>query len=160
MIFVTLGTIPFEFKRAIAWLDCLLQQQIIQEPVLLQHGITDVSALLEYQQVTTVPLLESKQFIELVDAARLVISHAGQGSTRMLAARSARFILLPRLQRYGEHIDDHQLWFSQGIDCLGVASCLSLAELEKFIQQPPPPFPHKLFNGPKLADHLLQVYPA
>ncbi len=160
MIFVTLGTIPFSFDRAIAWLDSLLEQHVIQEPVLLQHGITDVSSLSHHAAITTVPFLESQHFLEGVDSARLVISHAGQGSTRILAARSARFVLLPRLQQYGEHIDDHQLWFSQGIDCFGVHYCLSVTELEQFIQSPPPPFPHKLFDGPKLVDHLLQTYPA
>lgn len=159
MIFVTLGTIPFRFDRAIAWLDSLLVQQVIQEPMLLQHGVTNVSTLLRHPQVTATPLLELQQFLEHVDSSRLIIAHAGQGTTRMLAARSARFILLPRLQRYGEHIDDHQLWFSQGIDALGVPYCISLAELEQLIQNPPPPFPHKLFDGPKLADHLLRRYP-
>jgi hypothetical protein len=36
---------------------------------------------------------------------------------------------------------------------------LSLEELEQFILQPPPPFQNQLFDGPKLADHLLKVYP-
>lgn len=159
MITMTLGTASFQFDRAINWLSILLERGIISEPVFIQYGVSDVSPLRKYPLVTAQAVLESKPLLELFNASRLVISHAGQGSTRLLAARGDRFVLLPRLKSYAEHIDDHQLWFVQVVQELGVHYCLSLEELEQAILQPPPRIQNQLFVEPKLANHLLAVYP-
>lgn len=159
MITMTLGTASFQFNRAISWLSILLEHGIISEPVFVQYGISDVSPLIKYPLVTAQSVLESKPLLELFDASRLIISHAGQGSTRLLAARGERFVLLPRLKSYAEHVDDHQLWFVQAVQQLGVHYCLSLEELKQAILQPPPRFQKQLFNEPKLANHLLAVHP-
>jgi UDP-N-acetylglucosamine transferase subunit ALG13 len=159
MIVVTLGTIPYSFNRAIDWLAFLLKKGVITEPVFVQYGTSNVQMLHSYDQVTLEAFVSSSQLTELVDNARLVISHAGQGSTQMLAARGARFTLLPRLKQYGEHVDDHQLLFSQSVAPLGVQHCLTLEELEYSILTPPSPLKTQLFSGPKLADHLQMNYP-
>ena len=120
MITVTLGTIPFSFDRAIGWLDNLLDTGVICESVFVQHGTTDVSALLNYPFVKTTPIVETSLLMKQVQESRLIISHAGQGLTRGLAAQGACFILLPRLAYYKEHVDDHQLWFARGVEKLGI----------------------------------------
>lgn len=160
MITMTLGTASFQFNRAITWLSILLEQGIVSEPVFVQYGLSDASALAKYSLVTAESVLEPESLRALVDGSRLVISHAGQGSTRMLAARGASFVLLPRLKCYAEHIDDHQLWFVQTIEELGVQHCLSLKDLEQAILQPPPRLQKQLFDGPKLTNHLLAIHPA
>lgn len=160
MITMTLGTASFQFNRAINWLSSLLERGVISEPVFVQYGVSDVSPLMQYSLVTAESVLEPQPLFALLDASRLVISHAGQGSTRMLAARGARFVLLPRLKRYAEHIDDHQLWFAETVKELGVQHCLSLKALEQAVLQPPPCFQKHLFSEPKLVNHLLEVYPA
>lgn len=160
MIVVTLGTISFQFDRAIEWLSIILDRGAINETVVVQHGISNVSILANYSLVTVKPMIELWQMKDLINRARFVISHAGQGSTRMLAESKASFVLLPRLKKYGEHIDDHQLWFAQAVEKFGVQHCESLEALEKFVLQPPPKFQQQLFCGPKLTDHLLTVHPA
>jgi UDP-N-acetylglucosamine transferase subunit ALG13 len=159
MIVVTLGTIPYSFNRAIEWLTVLLSKGAITEPVFVQYGTSDIKSLESYEQVTLEAFVPSSQLTELIDNARLVISHAGQGSTRMLAARGASFTLLPRLKLYGEHVDDHQLLFSQSVAPLGVKHCLTLKDLEQSIFEPPAPLQTQLFSGPKLSDHLQMAYP-
>ena len=159
MITVTLGTIPFPFERAIDWLDRLLNAGVISEKVFVQHGTTDVSALAKYINVKTAPIVETSSLKKTIEQSRLIISHAGQGSTRGLASQGASFILLPRLARYNEHIDDHQLWFAQGVEKLGIRYCTSLDNLEQAIKCPPPSFRGQIFDEPKLAEHLMQIYP-
>lgn len=160
MITVTLGTIPFQFDRAIAWLDLLLERQIITEPVFLQYGTSDISALAQNPLVTALPVVQSEYLKQQVDASRLVISHAGQGSTRMLVEREARFIIVPRLAEYKEHIDNHQLMFAQGMANLGVNCCITLDEVVEAILKPPLPCPTNIFDGPKLVAHLQRSYPS
>ncbi|MBW4673767.1 MAG: glycosyl transferase [Desmonostoc geniculatum HA4340-LM1] len=159
MILMTLGTVSFPFDRAVLWLKVLIDRGVISEPVFLQYGYSDVSALQGYPQVTLAPTVSLDELTKLVESSRLVISHAGQGSTRMLAAQGAHFVLLPRLKRYSEHVDDHQLLFAEAVATLGIKSFVSLDELEKAVLEPPPYFQKKIFNTPKLTDYLLVQYP-
>lgn len=159
MITVTLGTIPFSFDRAIGWLDSLLETGVISESVFVQHGTTDVSALAKYPFVGTTPIVETSLLKKKVEESRLIISHAGQGLTRGLATQGACFVLLPRLARYKEHIDDHQLWFARDVEKLGIPYCTSLEHLKRAVKCPPPSFKGQIFNEPKLAEHLMQIYP-
>lgn len=159
MIILTLGTIPYPFDRAITWLHFLLEQQVISEPIFIQSGVTDTSLVDKHPLTTTVKTIDSKQLISLSKEARLVISHGGQGSTRMLVSQQSSFVLLPRLARFNEHIDDHQLLFAKSMQRFGIKHCLALDELRQFVIEPPPPFRGHLFNGPKLTDHLIATYP-
>lgn len=160
MILVTLGTIPFPFDRAIDWVGTLLENGTISEPVFVQYGVSNVAAIADHRLITAESIIPSKDLMKLVDSSRLVISHAGQGSTRSLAERGVRFVLLPRLASYGEHIDDHQLLFAKSVEKMGVLSCASLKDLQQSVLQPPSPFKGQLFAGPRLAEHLLKAYPS
>ncbi|WP_218079549.1 glycosyltransferase [Anthocerotibacter panamensis] len=157
MILYTLGTATEPFDRAVDWLELLLMQGVITEPVLFQHGVTDATRL-EHPLVSKIFGLSMPQMREAVQRSRLVIAHAGQGSTRMLAEMSARFVVLPRLARYREHIDDHQLHFAQAVARFGVHYSTELPDLTRYIQEPPPPFQGQLFAAPALVDHLLARY--
>lgn len=157
MILYTLGTASYPFDRAVQWLQELLVREIIVEPVLLQHGVTSVEKL-QHPLVTSVVGLPQTEMQSAVHDASLVISHAGQGSTRMLADQGARFILIPRLGCYGEHVDDHQLLFAQAVAKLGVLYCTDLEQLAMQVMQPPPPFQGGLFKAPALVSHLIAKY--
>lgn len=158
MITVTLGTIPIQFDRVIQWLETLLEDSTILEPTFVQYGVSDISRLEKHPLITAASILEGDQLFQLVNNSRLVISHAGQGSTRWLAACKASFVILPRLSQYGEHIDNHQLSFCKSVESFGIRYCTSLEELRNIILNPPAPFQGDLLSGPKLVDYLLQVY--
>lgn len=157
MIVFTLGTIFFPFDRAVSWLQELLDKEIIAEPVLLQHGSTS-TANLSHSLLTSVASLTREEMYEAVKQSSLVISHAGQGSTRMLAGMGASFILLPRLRRYGEHVDDHQLLFARTVEKFGVNHCTELGQLINHVKQRPSPIQGELFKGPSLAEYFITRY--
>lgn len=159
MILMTLGTIPFPFDRAVLWLKILLNDGVINEPVFVQYGNSNISFIQENSLVTLESTITSSYLSQLIDKSRLVISHAGQGSTRMLAAQGAQFLLLPRLKKMGEHIDDHQLLFAQSLTKFGIHHFVNLESLKKAILNPPPAFKGNLFATPKLTDYLLSQYP-
>lgn len=157
MILYTLGTTGYPFDRAINWLQELLKIEIIVESVLLQHGVTSV-ANFSHPLLTSVVGLNRNEMHEAVKNASLVISHAGQGSTRMLADMGARFVLLPRLKCYGEHVDDHQLLFARAVEKLGVRYCTELNQLIGSIVNPPFSFQGKLLEDRFLVEHLIAQY--
>ncbi|MGK7914220.1 MAG: glycosyltransferase [Prochloraceae cyanobacterium] len=159
MIVFTLGTIIYPFDRTVDWLDRLLEREIITEPVLFQHGATSVTRL-NHPLLTPVTSVTKTEMQELVQQASLVIAHAGQGSTRMLAKMGASFVLLPRLKRYGEHIDDHQLLFAQTVEKFGISYCTEFDHLVDYIKHPPLPFKGELLNAPSLVKHFCAFYKA
>ena len=138
MIVFTLGTIIFPFDRAVDWLEILLKEELITEPVLFQHGATSV-ARLDHPLLTSVTSLSKTEMQRSIKQASLVIAHAGQGSTRMLAKMGASFVLLPRLKRHYEHIDDHQLLFAQAVETFGVRYCTEFSSLVDYVKHPPQP---------------------
>ncbi|MEL6778138.1 MAG: glycosyltransferase [Cyanobacteria bacterium J06597_16] len=158
MITLTLGTTPYPFGRALQWMHQLLEQEIITEPVFVQHGSTDIALLQAHERVSAAALLTAPELNEKISQSRLVISHAGQGSTRKLAAQNKSFVILPRLAKYEEHVDDHQLRFAEGVEQLGVTVCRNFDTLKKAVVSPPEPLNRELFSGPKLGDFLAQKY--
>lgn len=157
MIVYTLGTIFYPFDRAIGWLQELLEKEIIVEPVLLQHGSTS-AANLSHPLLTSVASLTRDEMYEALKQASLVISHAGQGSTRALTKMGVCFVLLPRLRCYGEHVDDHQLLFARAVEKFGICHCTQLDQLISYVKQRPSPLQGELFKAPSLTEHLIAKF--
>jgi len=157
LILVTLGTINFPFPRMTDWLRVLLEQKVISESVLYQHGATSSDSL-NNPLVQKLPMISKEQMQQSIRESRLIISHAGQGSTKMLLESGKSFIIVPRLQRFKEHIDDHQLDFSRAMQRLGIPYAETLEALTTFLNNPPPA-PGTSFQVPRLVDYLREKYP-
>ncbi|MEO0373869.1 MAG: glycosyltransferase [Cyanobacteria bacterium P01_A01_bin.17] len=158
MFFFTLGTIRFPFDRSVSWLKTLLENKVINDEVLLQSGATSVRKI-QHPLLTSIVSLTPHEMRESVSRADLVVTHAGEGTTLMLADMGARFVLLPRCKRYGEHCDDHQLLMAKEFSkYYGIPYCTDIQQLAHFIDHPPPPFKGKIFDGPSLADYFVHRY--
>jgi hypothetical protein len=55
------------------------------------------------------PMLPRAEVLTELDAADAVVIHGGSGTIRDALAAGHRPVVVPRLQRYGEHVNDHQL---------------------------------------------------
>ncbi|MGC4069138.1 MAG: glycosyltransferase [Polyangiaceae bacterium] len=64
----------------------------------------------------------------------VVITHAGAGSTLTCIQQGKSPIMVPRRAQYGEHVDDHQLPFTEKMQNIGLASVVhEMSELESAI---------------------------
>ncbi|MGD1932793.1 MAG: glycosyltransferase [Leptolyngbyaceae cyanobacterium] len=158
MITVTLGTISFPFDRVVQWLEQLLDEKVVTEAIVFQHGATNPGVVSRHPLVRATPFLEFERLESLSRQSNLVISHAGQGSTRGLAAKKVPFVVIPRLASYGEHVDNHQLLFAQSVRPLGVQYCSSYEEIKRSVLNPPPAFRGPLLQGPRLVEYLMERY--
>jgi UDP-N-acetylglucosamine transferase subunit ALG13 len=61
------------------------------------------------KNIRSTKFLDYASLKEKIKWADIIISHAGAGSIIDLIASKKRFILFPRLEKYSEAIDDHQL---------------------------------------------------
>ncbi|SEJ40048.1 UDP-N-acetylglucosamine transferase subunit ALG13 [Cyclobacterium xiamenense] len=105
MILVVLGTFPTQFQRPLIALDALCREGIIRENVIVQNGFTEFpSRYLDYR-----PFLPVEELDQLYSEARIIISHAGSGSLLKGLKMGKKIIAIPRMPKYGEVVDDHQL---------------------------------------------------
>ena len=106
MILVTVGTNEAPFDRLVRVFDTPGGGSVGgAEEVLLQHG----ASLLRPAGATCVDFLPFEDLVDAIRRARLVVMHAGVGSIMTALANGKRPVVVPRLHRYGEAVDDHQL---------------------------------------------------
>lgn len=109
MIFATCGSshLPFErFMRALA--------VVAPDELIVQHGPAEPPPA-----ARAVPFLPFAAVLELIEEADVVVSHAGVGSI-ICAVRAGHVpIVFPRMQRYAETIDDHQVELARALERRG-----------------------------------------
>lgn len=105
MIFVTLGSQKFQFNRLLQEIDELVRRGIITEDLFAQTGYSDyVPCNYQYKN-----FLNRDEFSELEAGADIVITHGGTGAIIGAVKKRKKVIAVPRLVKYGEHVDDHQI---------------------------------------------------
>jgi UDP-N-acetylglucosamine transferase subunit ALG13 len=113
MILVTVGTNEAPFDRLLSALDARAPDD---EELLVQHGPSRV-------RPAGAECVEFLPYDELVDAirrARVVVTHAGVGSIMTALANGKRPVVVARLARYGEAVDDHQVGLGRRLDAEGL----------------------------------------
>jgi UDP-N-acetylglucosamine--N-acetylmuramyl-(pentapeptide) pyrophosphoryl-undecaprenol N-acetylglucosamine transferase len=133
-VLVTVGTMEdVGFRRMVELALAGIPQGSV---VTWQTGPTDVADL----PVEATPFIAGDQLADLVADADVVISHAGVGSI-LTALEAGRLpVVVPRYQRFGEHVDDHQVQIAAHLEELGLALVIwdddriSSAVLEKAVR--------------------------
>ena len=124
MIFVTLGTHEQPFARA---LDLVAELEFEEEEeVVVQYGATPARS--DLSNVEWVDYLEWDALTQTMRRAEVVISHAGVGSTVTAIRAGKRPVVVPRLARFGEHVDDHQLQLAERLAQRELALVCGLGE--------------------------------
>jgi len=120
---VTLGTMEdYAFPRLIDRAHRLLPCDV---EVLWQVGCTDVGAL----PIDAQCQLPARELQRAIQAADVVIAHAGCGSSLAALEAGKKPVLVPRRQCHGENVDDHQLRLAEELDKRGLAIVCSVEEL-------------------------------
>jgi UDP-N-acetylglucosamine transferase subunit ALG13 len=101
MIFVTVGTTHFQFDRLIVGVASLETD----EEFVVQRGPSLASA----GNARVVDFLSFGELADYIRRSRVVVSHAGVGSIMVALSEGRRPIVVPRLARFGEAVDDHQV---------------------------------------------------
>ena len=104
MIFVVLGTQKFQLNRLLEILDELIDKGM-KEEVFAQIGNSDYKPR-NYEYTN---FLEKDKFEEKIDECDILITHGGVGTIISGMKKDKPVIVFPRLAKYGEHVDDHQI---------------------------------------------------
>ena len=104
MIFITLGSQKFQFNRLLKSVDELIEGGLDEE-VFAQIGYSNYKPKnYKYKE-----FLDREEFSEVINCSDIVITHGGTGAIIGAVKKRKKVIAVPRLAKYGEHVDDHQL---------------------------------------------------
>jgi UDP-N-acetylglucosamine transferase subunit ALG13 len=133
VIFVTVGTTHFPFDRLV---EAIAALPLHGEELIVQRGASRV----QVPRATVSDFLPFGDVEALVRRSRVVVSHAGVGSIMVALAGGKRPIVVPRLARFGEAVDDHQVGIASLLAAqLRVVLAKDVAELPSLLATHPPP---------------------
>lgn len=112
MIFITLGTHEQPFDRIIGEVNRLIADGTIKEDVFMQAGYHyNIKPACDH-----VDFLSMAEMDKYMTDASIVITHGGLGSIIQTFINNRIPIVVPRQMKYGEHVDDHQVFFSSRME--------------------------------------------
>lgn len=132
MIFVAVGTQKFPFNRLIETIDKLLEEGKIKEEVFAQTGNSTYKPRnFQYQS-----FLGKDEFQKYIDGCTLLVTHSGVATIIESLKKDKPIIVMPRLAKYGEHVDDHQVQIADSFRDLNyIFECCEGDDLAKLIEE-------------------------
>lgn len=131
MILVLLGTQNNSFHRLLEEIEKNIDAGNITDKVVVQAGFTKYKS----NKMEIFDMIPQEELDKLIKEADLVITHGGVGSIMAAVKQGKKVIAVPRLKKYGEHVNDHQLeiietFKKQGI-IIGINNVTELAQALK-----------------------------
>ncbi len=123
MIFVTVGSRQYQFNRLFEKLDELYEDGILREEMFAQVGTSTYQPKhYKYKDFIT-----QEEFVEQIEKANIVVSHGASGSIMKALNAGKKVIAVTRLEKYNEHINDHQIQNNEAFSSNGY---VLMADLE------------------------------
>lgn len=107
MILVTLGSQDKPFTRLLKAIDEEIEKGNIKEEVIVQAGYSKNKY--ETKNMVMLDLIDREEFAKLVGECNLLITHGGIGSILTGLKADKKVIACPRLSKYKEHVNNHQV---------------------------------------------------
>jgi UDP-N-acetylglucosamine transferase subunit ALG13 len=132
MIFVTVGTHTQSFNRLLKAVDELIAKGKIKEEVIMQIGYSTY----EPKHARWFRFTTHDEIEKLNKEARIIITHGGAGSILTALKYKKPTIVIPRLKKFDEHTDDHQLDLVKTLEKEGkVIGVYDIKDLELAIKE-------------------------
>lgn len=116
--FVALGTHIDPFERMLRTVADAVDAGVLPGPIVAQTGVTQAEPRADLRAEAW---MGPDELQAAVESARYVVCHSGSGLIARCLRAGRRPLVLPRLERFGEHVDDHQL---QLVKKLGEMDCI------------------------------------
>lgn len=112
MILVTIGTQDKKFPRLLEAVQKQIDLGVIKDKVVVQAGQTEFKS----NDMEIFSFIPMDKFDHLMNECDLLITHAGIGSIISGLKKGKKVIVAARLEKYGEHENDHQLQIADSFD--------------------------------------------
>ena len=132
MTLVILGTQDKTFERLLKNIDKQIKKGNLKGEVIVQAGNTKY----ESKNMQIFDFIPMEQFDNFIKQADLVITHGGVGSILSAIRNNKKIIAVPRLSKYKEHENDHQLQIIDEFTKKGyILPCKDLNKLDEVLKQ-------------------------
>lgn len=123
LIFVTVGSRNYPFDRLFKKLDELYENGTLKEKMFAQIGTSTYKPKnYEYKD-----FISPEEFDECIKKADIVVTHGASGSIMKALNADKKVIAVTRLEKYGEHINNHQI---QNNEAFASNNYVIMADLE------------------------------
>lgn len=103
MILVLVGTQKQDFSRLFKEIEN--SSNLKDEEIIAQSGYTKY----ESDKIKFIPFMKREELIELIKKADFIICHGGVGTIFDSLYENKKVLAVPRLKKYKEHVNDHQI---------------------------------------------------
>jgi beta-1,4-N-acetylglucosaminyltransferase len=139
MIFLTVGT-QFPFDRLVKAVDNALDEGLIKDEIFGQIGESSYRP----RNFEFVKSVDRCVFDEWTQRSSGIISHAGIGTIALALCNGKPLLAMPRLKRYREVVNDHQVAIARKFEQLGYVVVAygekqlpqKIRELKSFVPRP------------------------
>lgn len=155
MIFIAVGTQKFQFNRLLQLIDEMIDEGKITDRVFAQSGNSNYLP----RNYEVKRFLDKVEFDEMVERCDLLITHCGVGTIISGLKKEKPIIVFPRLSKYHEHVDDHQLQLADSFSSLNyVLKCGEDDDLSGLIEKAKTHVFRKYISYRENMIHLIEDY--
>lgn len=137
MIFITTGSRSFQFNRLLEAVDKAIEKGNITDKVFAQIGSSDY----KIKHYESVEFLNHEEFNKKMQECDVVLTHGGTGVIVNAVKMGKRVVAVPRLEKFHEVVDDHQIQLVQAFeklemvtacyDCDKIGDAIEIAKQKK-----------------------------
>jgi len=133
LILVTLGTQDKQFYRLLEAVEKYVIDNKIKERIVVQAGS---SSDFKSDVMEIFDLIPMDEFDKLITECDVLITHGGVGTIITGLKNNKKVIAAARLEKYKEHVNDHQLQIIENFTNMGyILSLDNFDELDKIIKK-------------------------
>lgn len=103
MIFISVGTQKQNFKRLFHMVEN--SKVLSNHRIIAQTGYTEFSS----RKIESIPFMSNELYKKYIDESDIVICHGGVGTIFDALYAGKKVLAIPRLSKYEEHVNDHQI---------------------------------------------------
>ncbi|MDP6671171.1 MAG: PssE/Cps14G family polysaccharide biosynthesis glycosyltransferase, partial [archaeon] len=130
-IFVSVGTHPQQFNRLLEELDKLAGTNRLGTEIFAQTGNSNYTP----KNFKSEKFVGEKDYNSKIGKADVIVSHGGAGTIINALRSGKKLVVVPRLKKFGEHTNNHQLDLAKSLEkqgkCLAVYNIAELGNALK-----------------------------
>ena len=103
MVFIAVGTQKQQFTRIFEKIE--KSKNLEREELIAQAGFTKY----ETNKIKMFEFIEQENLDKYIEESEYIICHGGIGTIFSALEKNKKVLVVPRLKKYKEHVNDHQL---------------------------------------------------
>lgn len=111
MILITVGTTQFPFYSMSSIVKEIGETVVSGEKIIFQHGNTPPMS--SQKIIKNIPYVSFQEMQKYISAARIILCHGGPATVYQVLWQSKLPVVVPRQKKFGEHVSNHQVDFSE-----------------------------------------------